>query len=226
MNTSWSSVLEQSFQNVSDIVIRYVPQLIVAILILLIGWILGALLGRVVAQIIRSIKLDEALKRAGVADVLRKGDIALNSGRFLGELVKWFIIIVFLVAALDVLKLEQVTLFLNTVVLGYLPQVIVAALIILIAAVVGDVMGRFVSASAQTAELKQSALAGKVTRWAIWIFALLIALDQLGVDTTFIHTAFTGIIVALSLGIGIAFGLGGQETAARMIEKTVRDLEK
>lgn len=222
---TWSNVLEESFQSVSDKLIQFLPQLVIAVLILLIGWILGVLLGRVVSEIIRSVKLDDALKRAGVAEVLRKGDIVLNSGRFVGTLIKWFIIVIFLVAALDILHLQQVTEFLDRV-LGYLPQVIVAVFIVLIATILGDVMGRIVTASAQAADLQKAVLVGKATKWTIWIFAILIALDQLGVDTTFIHTAFTGLIVAISLALGISFGLGGQATAARFIERTEDELKK
>ena len=223
---TWSNVLQESFQNVSNTVIAYVPLLLIALLILLIGWALGALAGRIVAQIIESIKLDIALKRAGVDEILRRGDIVLNSGHFFGALVKWFVIIVFLVAALEVLNLTQVTAFLETVVLGYIPRVIVAVLVILIAAILGDVMQRIVTASVQTAELKSAALVGKITKWAIWIFAILVALDQLGIDITFLHTAFTGFIVAVSLALGISFGLGGQEAAARFIENTRDELKK
>jgi len=217
---TWSNVLVASFQNVWSGVVEFMPQIVIAIIILLIGWIIGALLGRVVEQIMRSLKLDSALKRAGVDDVLSRASIVLDSGRFIGALVKWFIIVIFLVAALDVLRLEQVTDFLREVVLTYLPQVIVAVLILLIAAVIGDVMQRVVTASAKTAEIKFAALAGKITKWAIWIFAILVALDQLGIATTFVQTLFTGVVVALSLAAGLAFGLGGKDAAARLIEKT------
>ena len=216
----WGDVLATSFQNLWYGVVQYVPNLIIAIVILLVGWIIGALLGRVVAQIIRSLKVDQALRKAGVEDVLQKGGIVLDSGHFIGTLVKWFVIIVFLVAALDVLQLTQVTFFLQDVVLMYLPRVIVAVLILLAAAVIGDVMQRIVTTSAKTAEIKVANLLGKVTKWAIWIFAILVALDQLGIAAGFAQTIFTGVVVAISLALGLAFGLGGKDVAAKFIEKT------
>jgi len=129
---TWSEVLTQSFKDLWLGVIDFVPNLIIALVIFIIGWIIGAVLGRVVDQIIRSLKVDNALRGAGLDDAFGRAGFDLNSGRFLGGLVKWFIIIVFLVASLDVLGLTQVNTFLQEVVLLYLPQVIVAVLILLV----------------------------------------------------------------------------------------------
>lgn len=221
---TWGNVLSNSFRNLWDGVITFVPQLVIAVLILVIGWLIGALVGRVVSQIIRSLRVDEGLRKAGVEDTLARGGIVLNSGGFVGALVKWFIILVFLVAALDVLKLTQVNEFLQGVVLFYLPQVIIAVLILLLAAVIGDVMQKVVTTSAKTAEIRSARFLGNFTKWAIWIFAILAALFQLNIASTFIQTVFTGVVVALSLAVGLAFGLGGQEAAARFIEKTRQEI--
>ncbi len=220
----WGNVLASSFQNLWFGLVQYVPNLVIALVILLVGWIIGALLGRVVAQVVRSLKVDDALRKAGVEDMLQKGGMLLDSGHFVGSLVKWFIIIVFLVAALDVLQLNQVTNFLQEVVLLYLPRVIVAVLILLVSAVIGDLLQRAVTTSAKTAEVKHAALLGKVAKWAIWIFAILAALSQLEIAKAFVETTFTGVIVAISIAVGLAFGLGGQDAAARFIEKTRDEL--
>jgi hypothetical protein len=193
-------------------------------MIIVIGWLIGALIGRVVAQIIRSLRVDEGLRKAGVEDTLARGGIVLNSGNFIGGLVKWFIILVFLIAALDVLHLTQVNEFLQGVVLFYLPQVIIAVLILMLAAVIGDIMQKVVTTSAKTAEIKSARFLGSFTKWSIWIFAVLAALLQLNIAAAFIQTIFTGIVVALSLAAGLAFGLGGQEAAARFIEKTRQEI--
>ncbi len=221
---TWGTVLTQSFQDLWNGVIAFVPNLVVAILIIVIGWLIGVLVGRVVAQIMRSLKIDEGLRKSGVEDVLNRGGIMLNSGAFVGGLVKWFIIVVFLVAAFDVLHLTQVNQFLQGVVLYYLPQVIIAVLILLLAAVIGDVMQRIVTASARTAEIRSAHFLGSFTKWAIWIFGVLAALLQLNIASAFIQTLFTGVVVALSLAFGLAFGLGGQEAAAKFIEKTRNEI--
>ena len=223
---TWSEVLTRSFQDVWLGVAAFIPNLVVAIVIFVAGWVIGALLGRVIAQIIHSVKVDNVLKSIGLEDVLGKAGFRLDSGRFIGELVKWFVIVVFLIATLEVLGLNQVNVFLQNVVLAYLPQVIAAALILLIAAVVGDAMQKVVVGAAKAAQVETAHLLGGLTKWAIWIFALLIALSQLGIADFFAQTLFTGIVVALAIALGLAFGLGGQNVAGRFLDKLSGDISR
>ncbi|MEX0932394.1 MAG: hypothetical protein WDZ61_00670 [Parcubacteria group bacterium] len=218
LNT-WGDVLTLSFQNLWVGVVNFVPNLVVAIVIVILGWLVGALIGRAIWQVFRSLKVDDALRRAGLESFLRRGSIRLDSGAFIGGIVKWFIIVVFLIAAFDVLGLSQVNLFLQEVVLAYLPRVLVAALVLLVAGVIGDVTERVVVAAAKTAEVNSAHFAGSVAKWAIWVFAILVALSQLGIAAAFSQTLFTGVVIALSLALGLSFGLGGQEAAGRFIEK-------
>ena len=167
----------------------------------------------------KSLKVDDALRRSGFESFLIRGGVNLDSGAFVGGLVKWFVIVVFLIAAFDVLGLSQVNFFLQDVVLGYLPRVIAAALVLLVAGVIGDVTGRVVVTAARTAGVESAHFAGAVARWAIWIFAILVALSQLGIAAAFSQTLFTGVVIAVSLALGLSFGLGGQEAASRFVEK-------
>lgn len=222
---TWADVLRQSFQELWIGIVAFLPEIIVAVIIFVLGWLVGAALGRVVAQVVKSLKVDNALKQTGFADMVERGGFSLNSGEFLGALVKWFFIVVFLVAALDVLGLDQVNFFLQTVVLGYLPQVIVAVLILLVAAVIAEVAAKAVRGAAKAAHVRSAGFAGSVAKWAIWIFAILAALDHLQVASAFVQTLFTGVIVALSLAFGLAFGLGGQQAAAHFIEKVKKEMD-
>ena len=221
--TTWSEVLSLSFKNLWLGVVGFVPNLVVAIIIVLLGWGIGSLFGRVVSQIIKAIKVDEALRKAGVEDFLNKGGLNLNSGNFLGALVRWFIMLVFLVGAFEVLHLSQVTVFLRDI-LDYLPQVIVAVLILIAAGLVADAMKKIVLSSAMAAEVSSAGFLATATKWIVWIFAILVALSQLGIASGFVQTIFTGLVVALSLGLGLSFGLGGQEAASRVIEKMSKEM--
>jgi small-conductance mechanosensitive channel len=215
---TWADVLSQSFQNLFYGLVAFIPNLVVAIVIFIVGWLVGVGLGRVVTQIINALRIDQALRPTGIETVLSRAGYQLNSGKFLGFLVRWFFIIVFLVAALRVLNLTDVNDFLNIVVLGYLPHVIMAVLILLAAAVVAQAVEKVVVGSAKAASLHSAGFIGKVARYAIWIFAILAALDQLGVSP-FIQTLFTGLVVAVALAVGLAFGLGGQASAARYLDR-------
>lgn|SRR3989344_2043251 len=221
---TWADVLTRSFQDLWFGVVSFVPNLIIALLIFVLGWIVGAVLGRVVAQVVKSLRVDHFLSSTGLDEALGQAGLKLDSGAFLGGLVKWFVVIVFLVAALDVLRLTQVTIFLQQVVLLYLPQVIVAVLILLVAAVIAETMQNVVIGAARAAELRSANFLGSVVRWAIWIFAILAALDQLNVAQTLVQTLITGIAIAVSLAVGLAFGLGGQEAASRYIERMRQDI--
>ncbi|MFZ2048681.1 MAG: hypothetical protein WAV25_00005 [Minisyncoccia bacterium] len=216
---TWGQVLTLSFQNLWMGVVAFVPQLVVAIIILILGWLIGALFGRAIWQVFRSLRVDEALRRAGFETFLRRGGLNLDSGAFIGGLVKWFVILVFLIGSFNVLGLSQVNAFISDVVLLYLPRVIVAALILLVGGVVGDVIDRVVVTAAKTAEIRSAHFAGSLSKWAVWIFAILVALSQLGIAAAFSQTLFTGIVIAISLALGLSFGLGGQESAAHFIEK-------
>ncbi len=216
---TWADVLTHSFQNLTNGIVSFVPNIIVAVIIFVIGWLVGAALGRIIEQVVKSIKLDSALKSTGLNEAVERAGFSLDSGAFLGGLVKWFFIIVFLMASLEVLGLTQVNAFLQDVVLSYLPHVIVAALMVLVGAVLAEVAKEVVSGGAKAAGVRSAGLAANFTKWAIWIFTILAALDQLQVATAFVQTLFTGIVVAVALGLGLSFGLGGQEAASRTIEK-------
>jgi hypothetical protein len=226
MLDTWGNVLQASFQDIWIGIVNFLPNLVIAILIFLVGWILGTIIGKAVAQIVRALKVDEAFRGTSLEDGLKKAGFSLNVGAFLGGLVKWFFVVVFLIASFEVLGLTQVTQFLQQVVLYYLPNVIVAVLILLVAVVIGEVMDRIVTGSAKAASIKHSQLLGNITRWAIWIFAALTALYHLGVAGPFLETLFTGVVVAIALALGLSFGLGGQQAAAGFIEKVRQDMKK
>jgi hypothetical protein len=205
--------------------VNFVPNFLAAIVLFLVGWLIAVLLGKVVAQAIKMIKLDVALRSAGFDKVVEKGGFALNSGGFIGALVKWFFIVVSLVAALDILGLTTVTGYLSTVVLSYLPNVIVAALILLVSVVIAEAIQKLVVSSSRAAGIPSAAVLGAISKWAIWIFAFMAALSQLEILNSFIQPLFIGIIAAISLALGLSFGLGGRDAAARYIEKVKEEVK-
>lgn len=224
MVQTWSDVLIASFQNLWGGVIMFIPKLIIAIIIFIIGWVIAVALGKVVSQLIRAIKVDKALQAVGIEGPLAKAGFRLDSGAFIGGLIRWFLIIVFLLAAMEVLGLSQVSAFLRDAVLFYLPNVIVAALILIVAAFLAGAMQNVVVGSAKAAGVPSTQLLGGITKWAIWIFAILAALYQLGIAGVFAQTLFTGFVAMLAIAGGLAFGLGGKDAASRYIEKLKSDM--
>jgi hypothetical protein len=221
---NWGVVFTSSLQEIWYGVSSFVPTLIIAIIVFAIGWVLASLIEKVVESIFMSLKVDNALKSAGLEDVMKRTGHPLNSGLFVGSLVKWFVIIVFLIASFDILGLTQVNTFLRDVVLSYLPQVIVAVLILMVAVMIAETMQKIVAASARAAHIKSAHLLGVITRWAIWIFAILTALFQLGIAPALIQTVVMGVIAGGALAFGLAFGLGGKDWAAGVLERTMHKL--
>ena len=218
---NWGEVFTQSLQGIWFGIASFVPTLVIAVIIFAIGWVLAALIEKLVEGLFKTFKVDTALKSAGFEDVVERSGYKLNSGRFVGSLVKWFVVVVFLIASFDILGLSQVNSFLKDVVLSYLPQVIVAVLVLMVAVMIADAVQKIVIASARAAHVRSASLLGAIAKWAIWIFAILTALFHLGIAPGLIQTLFMGIVVAAAIAVGLAFGLGGKEVAARMLEKTI-----
>lgn len=224
MIETWTEVLAATFNQLFADVIAAVPNIVMAILLIILGWVIGAGIGKLVARIVGALRVDAALRTANVHTVVERAGFHFSSGGFLGGLVKWFIIAVFFVVALDVLNLGPVTEFLSTIVFYYVPQVIVAVLILLVAALLAEFVSGVVVGAAKAAHVGSPFLVGNVARWAIWIFAILAALDQLRVAPALVQTLFTGVVVALALALGLAFGLGGRDAAARYIDRVSSEM--
>ena len=206
-------------------VAAFVPKLIAAVVVFLIGWLIAALLGRAAYHIIKALQINKALEGLGFKAALERGGLKLDAPRFFDELVKWFFIVVFLMAATNIVGLTQVSEFLAVVVF-YLPNVIVAALVVLIGILVARFLEHAVRASVKAAKLASANFLALLTRWSVLIFSLLIALDQLGVAPEIIRIFIMGVIAMIAIAGGLAFGLGGRDLAGNWLsdlKKKVQD---
>ena len=216
---TWGDVFNASLQELWWGFVQFTPKLVIAIIFFAVGWVLGAVIARALEQVFSALKVDNLLKSIGMDGFFRKAGMNLNSGYFIGQVVKWFIIVVFLIPSLDLVGLNSIKDFLQNDVLGFLPRVIVAALILIIATIVADALSKTVTASVKTMNLTSANMLGAVAKYAVWIFAFIIALGQLGVADYYMSVLFTGIIAMLSIGGALAFGLGGKDAAAKFIAK-------
>lgn len=217
--TQSAGAVQGSFWSLWGSVGMFLPALLAAIIWFIIGWIIAVALYHVVVEVVKALRINEALKATGLNEAAQRSGFTLDVGKFLGILVEWFVILVFLVAALDILGLGSVTVFLQQVIWLFLPRVIVAALMVIIGAIAAEVVKGVVMHSARAVGAHGANLAGTISKWAIMIFAILAALSQLGIGTDLIQTLFQGIVIAAALAFGLAFGLGGRDAAARTIER-------
>jgi hypothetical protein len=218
---TWQDVQDAiiaSWEEVVTRLINSIPAILGAIVILVVGWIIGILLDRLFDRILRSVGLQDLFESIKVEDLIKKTGIELDTTALIGRLVKWIVLIVAFLAAAEVLGLESVARFFDAI-LAYMPNVIVAVAVLVIAAVFASFLSEVVRASLRAGNLGYASFLGEVVRWAIWVFAILIALNQLGVATTLIQTLFTGFVAMLAIAGGLAFGLGGKEQASDLIDR-------
>lgn len=221
---TWGDVIVASLQQVWTSVANFIPLFIGAVIIFIVGWIVASALGKVVEQVIKVLRIDDFLKKLEFEHALERAGLRLNSGAFVGGLVRWFLAVAFLLASVNVLGLNQVSSFLHDVLL-YIPNVIVASLILIIAMLVAEAVEKVVRASVEAAGYGGS-LVGVVTRWSIWIFAFVAALLQLGIASALIQTLVTGLVAGLAIAFGLAFGMGGKDAATAFIDKMRGELRR
>ena len=216
---TWGDVFNASLQDLWLGFAQFTPKLVIAVVFFVVGWVLGSIIAKSLEQVFGALKVDNLLKSVGADNFFRKAGMNLNSGYFVGQVVKWFIVIVFLLPSLNLVGLDSIEAFLKDDVLGFLPRVVVASLVLIIATIIAEGVSKTVSASAKTMSLTSANMLGTITKYSIWIFALIIALSQLGIADYYMSVLFTGIIAMLSIGGALAFGLGGKDAAARLIAK-------
>lgn len=211
----WDTIL-LSFNKGIIVASTFIPNLIAGIVILLIGVILGSIVKKVVAQLSRTLKIESYLKQYGVPEARKE----FTWTNILAEVTRWFVIVVFLIPTVEVWGLPQVTTILNTF-LVYLPNVFVAAIIVLIGFVAAGIVHDIVLASASKFSAHSAQAIASFAKWSIIVFMFLAALTQLGIAKDLIQILFTGFVAMIALAGGIAFGLGGQDTAKEILE-TIR----
>ena len=207
-----------SLQNLWSGVLSVLADVVGALIVFLIGTIVAHYIGKLVEQIIKGIQLDKVLAGLGVDQYFHRAGMTLNSAYFFRKFTSWFLVVVFLLAAADILGFYALSNFLREALL-YMPNVIVAVLIMLAAVVIGNFVRNLVQASVKSAQLHGAHFLGSMTWWAIAVFGFLTALSQLGIAVTIINSLVTGFVAMLAIAGGIAFGLGGKEYAASLLMK-------
>lgn len=221
---AFATTVLDSFQTVWQGVLHLLPNVIAAMVILIIGWIIAAALAKLVRRIIEFTKIDEVIDKAGLDKGMSEIGIDFNLAKLISWLVKWFILIVVLIAVAEVLKLGQITTFLQTIAF-YIPNIIIAVVILLVGLVLGNFVHKVVSKAVQASKLNAAeGFLATLAKWSIYVFALLAALTHLKIAPELIQTLFTGLIGMLALAGGLAFGLGGKDSARDFIDKLRREI--
>ena len=225
MILDWYTVTIQALQSLWQRFLILFPRIIGAIIIFLIGWFIAIGIGKLVSEILKRLQFNRIFEKGAWKTALEKAELKADAAGFIGAIVKWVLVIVFLLAAVEILGLVEFAGFLTNV-LGYLPNVIVAALIFVVAVIIADILEKVVRATVEGIKVGYGGVVGAIVRWSIWIFAILAILIQLQIATQLILTLFTGFVALLTIAGGIAFGLGGKDVAAEALEGLKKRLKE
>lgn len=197
-------------------VMLFVPKLVSAIILLIVGYVVAKVLKAALTKGLRAIKFDQMVDRAGVGKALKAAGTKLDAAAILASLVYWYVFLVFIELACNAMGLTEITAFVNQV-LAYLPNVFVAIAILIVGSLLANVAAGLVRGTASEAGLSTGNMLSTVARWAILAFAIIAALTQLHVAESTITILFTAIVAAAALAAGLAFGLGGVDSARSLL---------
>jgi hypothetical protein len=224
MNNNYWENVENPLRDLYNGFVSFLPNFLVAVIILVVGWILAVAVGKLVKSVLVSAKVDELGDKVGLSEASNRTGMRLSIAGTIAWLVKWFLLVAFFLAAADILGLAEISNFLRDI-LAYIPNVVAGAAILMAGLLVARFLAKVVRHSVQAAGLASADLLGAVTQWAIVVFTVLATLQQLGVAAAFVQTLYTGFIAMIAIAGGLAFGLGGRDHAARALDKIERDIK-
>jgi hypothetical protein len=216
--THWSEALLTSLAAALALLFSAIPKIIGFGLILIVGWFVASLIDRGLAAILRSIHFNDLSRRAGLTDFIERMGMNTDPAGMVGIVVKWFIRLIALVVAFDALGLPAVSDVLRQLLL-WLPNVVVALVVLVIGGLAARALSNVVRGAASEAGLSNTNFLAKASATVVWAFAIVVAVNQLGIATELVNTLFMAVVGAVALGLGLAFGLGGRETAAEITRK-------
>lgn len=200
---------------------QFLPKLFVSVIVFLVGWIVASIVAAMIDRALGGYDIDKAWRGMGFKQGVSAGR-GFSLGRILSEIIKWLIILIALFAALDILGLHQVNNFFQSI-LAYIPNVVAAAIILVLTGMLANFLDRLIAGSDRAIGGYSPEMIGRVAKWSVLVFGILAAMNQLGIASSFVQMLFGGLVFALSLAAGLAFGLGGKDRAARLLEKNLPD---
>ncbi len=213
-----SEAIVFSLYNALNRFISFLPALIGALLIVVIGWFVSGFIARLIERGLKALGLELAVERSGIGDFVRRSGTTMTTSGIIAALIKYSIFLIFVQAAAEVLGIPQLTEIINRIIL-YIPNVIVAMAIIVIGSFIAQFLAGLVRSSVSELGVGNPSLLGKLTQYIVVGFSIIAAIDQLEIAPTLVNTLLIGLIGAVALAVGLAFGLGGREVAGEIARK-------
>jgi hypothetical protein len=203
----------------------YIPTIVGAIIILVIGWIIAKFVEAIVVRGLKAARLDVISDKAGLANMLAQGDIKWTLSELIGVIIYWIVMLSVLAAALNALNLTVAGDLLSRLV-AYIPNIIVAIFVLVLGSFLASFVSGIVRTTASNAGLGNAKLLAKITQTVLIVFAVIIAIEQLNIATAFIAFAVNIILASIGLGAALAFGLGCKDIAAKSMQDLMNKVKK
>lgn len=223
--TNWQQAIIAAGSTVLSRLVLFLPNLLGAILIFVVGWIVSAWVKALIVKLLTAVGLQRAVAGTAIEAFIQKAELKGKAEDILGSLVKWVIIFIFFIAAINILGLPTVSLVLNSI-LAYIPRVISAILILLIGVLLAGVVESIVKGAAGAVDVSTARLLGKLASWIVMIFSVLAAVSELGIAQQFINILVIGVVSTLSLGLGLALGLGSKEVISDLLGEWYKNFRR
>lgn len=214
----WKALIVDPVTQMLTRIMGYLPVLLGALIILIVGWIVAKAIKRLVDWLLKLIRFDTLADKAGITEILKKGNLKISAAEVISSIVYWLIIIMVLVMTVDALGLPKASDVLSSL-FAYVPKVIAALLVLVVAMFLASFVSGIVRTAAGNANMPRPDMLAGLSRWAIIVFAVTISLEQLGIAPLLVSGAFNIILGGIVLALSLAFGLGGKDAAARYIEE-------
>jgi hypothetical protein len=214
----WGEAMLTSLAGAMMMFFAAIPKVLAFAVILVIGWFVAGLIARLVAGILRGIRFNELAAHSGFAGFVDNIGVQNDSAGFLAAVAKWFIRLIVLVVAFDALGLPAVSDVLRQLLL-WLPNLAVGLVVLVIGGLLANAAAGVVRGATASAGFRHPDLLANVARGAVWIFAIIVAVNQIGIAQELVNTLFMGAVALVVIALGLAFGLGGRDVAGRILEK-------
>ena len=214
----WENLIFEPVREMFTRMVGYLPTLLGALIILIVGWIIAKLIRNIVNRLLKLISFDKLSDKAGISEVLRKGGLKTTAGEVLSNLVYWLVIIMVLIMVVNALGMPQASGVLESL-FAYIPNVIGAIFVLIIGMFLANFVSGIVRTAAGNANLPKPDIFAGISRWAIIIFAATISLRELGIAPLLVTTTFNILFGGVCLALALAFGLGGKDAAAKYLEQ-------
>ena len=223
--TEWGDALMTSLASAMILIFSAIPKIFGFLFIIIVGWLIASMLERGIAAVLRKVRFNELALRAGLSHFINMMGLANDASGMVGLLVKWLVRLVALVVAFDALGLPAVSDVVRQLLL-WLPNVVVALVILVIGGLAARALSNIVRGAAGEAGLTNAHFLSKVASVVVWAFAVVVAIHQIGIATELVNALFIAIVGSIALALGLAFGLGGRETAAEILRKGYQQVQE